>query len=112
MEGFLAYDCDDNLAARLRREIDEARGAGYDCFEFNTFDVELFYGENRVKITEVAALGYADMPRRSSIGANACVRTATVLARGAGRGPSRARRPSGARGDLDPRVRAVVPVPR
>jgi hypothetical protein len=82
MEGFLAYDCDDNLAARLRREIDEARGAGYDCFEFNTFDVELFYGENRVKITEVAALGYADMPRRSSIGANACVRTATVLARG------------------------------
>jgi hypothetical protein len=51
MEGFLAYDCDDDLAARLRREIDEARGAGYDCFEFNTFDVELFFGENRVKIT-------------------------------------------------------------
>jgi hypothetical protein len=42
--GFLAYDCDDDLAARLRREIDEADGAGYDYFEFNTFDVELFYG--------------------------------------------------------------------
>jgi hypothetical protein len=61
MEGFLAYDCDDHLAARLRREIDEARGAGYDCFEFTTFDVELFYGENRVKITEAAALGYSDV---------------------------------------------------
>jgi hypothetical protein len=35
MEGFLAYD--------------------------STFDVELFYGENRVKITEAAALGYDDV---------------------------------------------------
>jgi hypothetical protein len=60
MAGFLAYDWDDDLGARLRREIDEAKGAGYDCFEFNTFDVELFYGENRVKITEAAALGYDD----------------------------------------------------
>jgi hypothetical protein len=24
LEGFLAYDCDDDLAARLRREIEEA----------------------------------------------------------------------------------------
>jgi hypothetical protein len=61
MEGFLAYDCDDDLAARLRREIEEAKGAGYDCFEFNTFDVEQFYGENRVKIMEAAALGYDDV---------------------------------------------------
>jgi hypothetical protein len=61
MEGFLAYDCDDDLAARLRREIDEANGAGYDCFEFNIFDLELFYSENRVKITEAAALGYDDV---------------------------------------------------
>jgi hypothetical protein len=60
LEGFLAYDCDDDLAARLRREIEEANGVGYDCFEFNAFDVELFYGENRVKITEAAALGYDD----------------------------------------------------
>jgi hypothetical protein len=26
------------------------RGTGYDCIEFNTFDIELFYGENRVKV--------------------------------------------------------------
>jgi hypothetical protein len=61
MDGFLAYDCDDDLAARLRREVQEANGAGYDCFEFNTFEVELFYGENRVKVTEAAALGYDDV---------------------------------------------------
>jgi hypothetical protein len=61
LEGFLAYDRDDDLAARLRREIEEAKGAGYDCFEFNTFDVEMFYGENRVKITEAVALGYAEV---------------------------------------------------
>jgi hypothetical protein len=61
IEGFLAYDCDDDLAARLRREIEDAKGAGYDRFEFNTFDVELFYGVNRVKITEAAALGYDDV---------------------------------------------------
>lgn len=61
MEGFLAYDCDDDLAARLRRETNEAKGAGYDCFEFSSFEVESFYGENRVKITEAAALGYSDV---------------------------------------------------
>ena len=60
IDGFLAYDCDDDLAARLQREVQEAHGAGYDCFEFNTFDIELFYGENRVKVSEVAALGYDD----------------------------------------------------
>jgi hypothetical protein len=60
MDGFLAYDCDDDLGARLRREIHEAKGAGYDLFEFNTFDVEFFYGENRVKVTEAAPLGYDD----------------------------------------------------
>ena len=61
VEGFLAHDCDDDLASRLRREVHEAKGAGYDRFEFNTFDVELFYGENRAKVTEAAALGYEDV---------------------------------------------------
>lgn len=36
MDGFLAYDCDDDLVARLRREVQEANGAGYDSFEFTT----------------------------------------------------------------------------
>jgi hypothetical protein len=36
MDGFLAYDCNDDLATRPRREVHEANGAGYDCFEFNT----------------------------------------------------------------------------
>lgn len=60
MEGFLAYDCDDDVAGRLRRETEEAKSVGYDCFEFNIFELELFYGENREKITEAAALGYDD----------------------------------------------------
>jgi hypothetical protein len=38
MDGFMAYDCDDDLAARLRREVQEANGAGYDYLQFNTFD--------------------------------------------------------------------------
>lgn len=58
LEGFLAFDCDDDLASRLRTEVAVAQGAGYDVFEFNTFDVELFYAENRVAIREAAALGY------------------------------------------------------
>lgn len=58
LDGFLAHDCDDDLAARLRREVQEANGAGYDCFEFNMSDVELFYGENRVQIRDATALGY------------------------------------------------------
>lgn len=61
MDGFLSHDCDDDVAARLRREVHEANGAGYDCLEFNTFDIELFYGENRVRVSEAAALGYDDV---------------------------------------------------
>jgi hypothetical protein len=61
LEGFLKFDCDDDLAARLRAEVAAANGAGYDRFEFNTFDVELFYAENRVAIKEAAALGYDDV---------------------------------------------------
>jgi hypothetical protein len=60
-EGSLAYDCDDALTARLRRETAEAPGAGSDCFEFNTFYVELFYGDKRVEVTEAAALGYDEV---------------------------------------------------
>jgi hypothetical protein len=60
IDGFLAFDCDDDLAARLRREIAEARGVGYDEFNFNTFDIELFYAENRVKVAEAVELGYED----------------------------------------------------
>src|SRR5215217_7303311 len=59
--GFVAFDCDDDVAARLRTEIAVAQGAGYDLFEFNTFDVELFYGQDRVRIAEAAALGYDDI---------------------------------------------------
>lgn len=61
MDGFLAFDCDDDLAGRLRREVEEANGTGYDCFEFNTFDIELFYGEDHVKVSEAVALGYDDV---------------------------------------------------
>lgn len=60
MEGFLDYDCDEDLAARLRREVEEAQGKGYDHFEFNTFDVELFYGEDRVQVREAVPLGFDD----------------------------------------------------
>jgi hypothetical protein len=60
MEGFLSYDCDEDLAARLRREVEEAQGAGYDLFEFNTFDVEIFYGEDRVHVREATPLGFDD----------------------------------------------------
>lgn len=58
LEGFLKLECDDQLAGRLRAEVEAAQGAGYDHFEFNLFDVELFYAENRVTIVEVAALGF------------------------------------------------------
>jgi hypothetical protein len=40
---------------------DNRHRASYDRFEFNTFDVELFYAENRVAIKEAAALGYDDV---------------------------------------------------
>jgi hypothetical protein len=61
LEGFLAFDCDDDLASRLRTEVALAQGAGYDLFEFNTFDVELFHAENRVLIREAAELGCSDV---------------------------------------------------
>jgi hypothetical protein len=60
LAGFLALECDDQLAGWLRAEVNAAQGAGYDHFEFNLFDVELFYGENRVTIREAAELGYED----------------------------------------------------
>jgi hypothetical protein len=58
LEGFLAEESDDELAGQLRAEIEVAQGAGYDHFEFNLFDVELFYAENRAKIVEAVPLGY------------------------------------------------------
>jgi hypothetical protein len=48
------------LAGWLRAEVEAARGRGYDHFEFNLFDLELFFGEGRVTIREAAALGYED----------------------------------------------------
>jgi hypothetical protein len=60
LEGFLAHECDGDLASRLRAEIAIAQGAGYDVFEFNMFDVELFYGEDRVLIKEAVELGCFD----------------------------------------------------
>jgi hypothetical protein len=61
LEGFLEFDCDNDLAGRLRAEVEAANGAGYEQFEFNTFDVELFYAENRVTIKETVPLGYDDV---------------------------------------------------
>ena len=60
LEGFLALECDDQMASWLRAEVQAAGGAGYDQFGFNLFDVELFYSEGRVKIVEAADLGYED----------------------------------------------------
>lgn len=60
LEGFLRLECDEQIAGWLRAEVVAAQGAGYDHFEFNLFDVELFYSENRVTIAEAAALGYED----------------------------------------------------
>jgi hypothetical protein len=60
LEGFLKLECDEQLAAWLRAEVEAAHGQGYDHFEFNLFEVELFFGEGRVTITEAAALGYED----------------------------------------------------
>jgi hypothetical protein len=44
----------------LRAEVAAAQGEGFDSFEFNMFDVELFYAEDRVRITDATALGYDD----------------------------------------------------
>jgi len=60
LEGFLKLECDDLIAGCLRGAVAESRGAGYDEFGFNLFDVDLFHAENRVTIREVAALGYDD----------------------------------------------------
>ena len=59
LEGFLAKQCDADLAGQLRAEVNAARGAGYDRFELNLFDVELYYADNRVTIAEAVPLGYA-----------------------------------------------------
>jgi hypothetical protein len=61
MGGFLANECDDDLAARVRREVRDSHGVGYGCFELNTVDVELLYGEKRAKATDVAGLGDDDV---------------------------------------------------
>jgi hypothetical protein len=62
LEGFLALDCDDEFASRLRTEaqIASEQGIGYDLFEFNLFDVEMFYAEDRVVVREAAELGYTE----------------------------------------------------
>lgn len=60
LEGFLKLECDDRLAGWLRAEAEAAQAVGNDHFEFDLFDVELFYAENRVTIVEAAALGYED----------------------------------------------------
>ena len=46
-EGFRAYDCDDDLAARLRREIEEANGAGYDRFNTSRSNSSMARTERR-----------------------------------------------------------------
>jgi hypothetical protein len=58
LDGFLAEECDAQLAGRLRAEVEAAQGQGYDHFELNLFDVELYYAENRVTIAEAVPLGY------------------------------------------------------
>lgn len=57
LDGFLD-ECDQDLAGRLRAEVAAAGGAGYDHFEFDLFDLELFYAENRVTIAEAVPLGF------------------------------------------------------
>jgi hypothetical protein len=57
LEGFLE-ECDEELAGRLRAEVAAAQGVGYDHFEFDLFDVELFYAENRVTIADAVRQGY------------------------------------------------------
>lgn len=58
LDGFINLECDEQLAGWLRAEVQAAQGAGYDRFEFNLFDVELSYGDNRVTIAEAVPLGY------------------------------------------------------
>jgi hypothetical protein len=58
LEGFLNLECDEQVAGWLRAEVEAAEGAGYDHFEFNLFDVEMFFAENRVRIADATALGY------------------------------------------------------
>jgi hypothetical protein len=58
LDGFLAEECDAQLAGRLRAEVEAAQGQGYDHVELNLFDVELYYAENRVTIAEAVPLGY------------------------------------------------------
>ncbi len=60
LEGFLEHDCDEQLAGRLRAEVEAAQGTGYDHFEFNLFDLELFYAENRVTIRDAVGLDCSD----------------------------------------------------
>jgi hypothetical protein len=61
LEGFLAMECDDALAGWLRGEVAASAGSGYDRFELNLFDLELFYSEDRVTIAEAVPLGYDDV---------------------------------------------------
>ncbi len=58
LDGFLELECDDDLAGKLRAEVAAAGGTGYDHFEFNVFDIELFYAEGRVALAEAVPLGY------------------------------------------------------
>ena len=60
LDGFLKLECDERMAGSLRAEVHAAGGQGYDHFEFNLFDVELFYAENRVTVKEAPPLGYSD----------------------------------------------------
>ena len=60
LHGFLTEECTEQLAGQLRAEVEAAQGAGYDYFEFNLFDVEFFYAENRVRIVEAAPVGWDD----------------------------------------------------
>jgi hypothetical protein len=60
LDGFLKEECDEELAGRLRAEVEAAQGAGYDRFEFNLFNLELFYGERRARIAEAVPLGFDD----------------------------------------------------
>lgn len=54
-------ECDNKMAGWLRTEVAAAEGQGYDHFEFNLFDIELFYAEGRVIITDACSMGYADV---------------------------------------------------
>lgn len=56
LDGFLEEECDAALAGHLRAEVAATDGHGYDHFEFNLIDLDLYYAEGRVSIVQAVSL--------------------------------------------------------